>query len=58
MTNLSTRKILVGTAGAGSWLASVALTRLAHAGGAGAATEIGSRETDGAATKATSSWFW
>ncbi len=40
MTNFSTRKILVGTDGAGSCLARVAVTRAAHSAGAGATTEI------------------
>ena len=40
MTNFSTRKILVGTDGAGSCSARVAVTRAAHSAGAGATTEI------------------
>ena len=46
------------TDGAGSCLASVAVTRAAHSAGAGATTEISPSQTEGAATKATSVSFW
>jgi hypothetical protein len=58
MTNVSTRKILVGTEGAGSFWASVAVTRAAHFAGAGATTDIAPSQTEGATTNATSISFW
>ena len=58
VTNFSTRNILVGTEGAGSCLARVAVTRAAHSAGAGATTEISPANIEGAMTKATSASFW
>jgi hypothetical protein len=52
------RPLLVGTDGAGSCLASVAVTRVAHSAGAGTTTEISPARIDGAMTKATSASFW
>ena len=57
MTNFSTRKMLLGTEGAGSSPASVAVTPAAHSAGAGATTEISPPQTEGARTKATSASF-
>jgi hypothetical protein len=58
MTNFSRRKILVGIDGAGTCLASIAVTRAAHSAGAEAATGIRPLPTEGAAIKATSVSFW
>src|SRR5690349_2901683 len=57
ITNFSTRKIFDGTEGGGSCVASVDVTRAAHAAGAGATEEISPWQTEGAATKATSDSF-
>ncbi|MGA7162353.1 MAG: hypothetical protein WBX37_00120, partial [Pseudolabrys sp.] len=58
MRNFSTRKILVGTEGAGSFWARVAVTRAAHFEGAEATTDIAPSQTEGATTNATSVSFW